>query len=41
MSNEDFLPSLKVKSEKVKSKSLVCGDPARAGRIGERSWPEL
>lgn len=36
MMEEEFLPILKVESDKIKSKVLVCGDPERAARIGDK-----
>lgn len=36
MMEEEFLPILKVESERINSKVLVCGDPKRAAKIGDK-----
>lgn len=33
---DNFLPILKVEAEKINSKVLVCGDPARAAKIADK-----
>jgi uridine phosphorylase len=36
MTEEDFLPILKVSPEQIRPKVAVCGDPERAGKIADR-----
>ena len=36
MTEEGFLPILKISAEKINSRAIVCGDPDRAGKIAER-----